>query len=370
MQGAPPAGRRRLGRRAFLRLCGAAAPALAAPWLLGADPLAPITSARRPHLAPPDAPRHPQGAAPEQDLVQGLVMAQTNPIVAENCPDPAILEADGVYYLVSTTHVLPAFPIRRSTDLVHWEHTGRHIFTRENRPSWARDHFWAPELHRVAGQYVAYFTARSTRTGRLCIGAATAPAPEGPYADIGGPLLSERVAVLDPTFFRDDDGRQYLYWKMDGPSSPAGPICVQELRPDGLGFAGPRREVVRDDIAWEGALVEAPAVVKRGGYYYLFYSGGAYDTPHYAVGVARSSSPVSGFEKRGEPILRGSGRWKGPGHNAIASFKSDDYIVYHAWEGDRFRDVRPALLERITWSADGWPQVNDGLPSGDPPQSG
>lgn len=259
---------RTIDRRTFLRLCGVVAPALVLPTAL-APPIAGAVSARRTQLAPPDAPRTPQRTS------QGLVMAQTNPVVSDNCPDPGIMEDGGVFYMVSTTHVLPAFPIRRSTDLVHWEHTGRHVFTRDNRPRWARDHFWAPELHRVGGRYVAYFTARSTQTGRLCIGAATATAPEGPYTDTGQPLVSERVAVLDPTYFRDDDGRQYLYWKMDGPGSPAGPLCVQELRPDGLGFAGPRREIMRDDLGWEDTLIEAPSVVKRGGYYYLFYSGSA-----------------------------------------------------------------------------------------------
>ena len=260
--------------------------------------------------------------------------------------------------------MLPAFPIRVSTDLVHWRHTGSFVFTAGNKPAWADDHFWAPELHRVGERYTAYYTARHLETNRLCIGAAIAQSPAGPYDDIGQPLLSDRVSVLDATFFRDDDGTQYLCWKADaGAGNPSGPICVQELSPDGLSLRGSRSELLRNDLGWEGQLVEAPSVVKREGRYYLFYSGGAYDTPGYALGVARSDSPVTGFVKSGESVLRSrGGRWKGPGHNSIATLNGEDYVLYHAWEGERFRDIRPCLLDRVTW-ADAWPSINDGSPS-------
>ncbi len=320
-----------------------------------------IESHRKPALAPPEPPpRLPQAAA----MQQGAIMAHLNPVVAENCPDPGVMEDAGRFYMVSTTHVLPAFPIRVSSDLVNWERTGAFVFTEGNRPSWARDHFWAPEIHRVADRYVVYYTARSTETNLLCIGVATASTPLGPYEDLGAPLVSQDTAALDPTFFRDEDGRQYLYWKADAPGSPSGPILAQQLTPDGLALVGSPVEVLRNDLGWEGRLVEAPCLVKRGSYYYLFYSGSDYDTPNYAVGVARSTSPLGGFQKHGEPILRGSGRWKGPGHNSVATLNGQDYILYHAWEGRRFRDVRPCLADPLGWTADGWPAVEGGQPGG------
>lgn len=377
--------RSRITRRGFLQRFGAIAPAVA--FSLAAarrseerDLAEKRGSSARAELAtptprstwrppPPDFTR-PVPSAVAVNATQEIVipapnpaLAYQNPIVAENCPDPHVLNDNGRFYMVSTSHVLPAFPIRESTDLVNWQHQGVSVFTRDNRPDWARDHFWAPELHRVGDLYVVYYTARASVTNRLCIGAAAARTPLGPYRDLGRPLVSAPVTVLDPTFLRDDDGRQYLYWKADaGPGNPSGPICVQELTRDGLHLIGDHWEIARNDLPWEERLVEGPSVMKRDGMYYLFYSGGKFSTASYAVGVARSTSPVAGFEKRGEPILRGSPRWQGPGHNSIVSHEGHDYIVYHAWEGERFRNVRPGLIDHIVWGDDGWPSVGDGIP--------
>jgi len=370
---------RRIRRRAFLQLLGVGVPAFAlgigqARSRAWEDAATKEGGSSRVDQAPPVAPESPDLAAPRpypnsvidpSSEIPGAPVMHSNPIVAENCPDPHVLNVDGTFYMVSTSHVLPAFPIRASTNLVDWHEMGVSVFTRANRPKWATGHFWAPEMHRVGEYYVVYYTARSRFTGRLCIGASVARDPIGPYRDIGRPLVSTAVTVLDSTFFRDDDGRQYLYWKADaGPGDPSGPINVQELRPDGLKVIGERWEIARNDLAWEERLIEAPAIVKRGEFYYLFYSGGAFNSRSYAVGVARSTSPTSGFEKRGEPILRGSDEWQGPGHNSIVTHEGNDYIVYHAWEGERFQNVRPGLIDRIDWGEDGWPSINDGTPRG------
>ncbi|MPZ98439.1 MAG: family 43 glycosylhydrolase [Dehalococcoidia bacterium] len=377
-------GPRRIGRRSFLLWCAAAAPALA---LAGARPrvaavpsLVPEAQAAKPQAIKPQVERVHRASLerrvlatprvivmPEEDpamVVEARTLALQNPVIEENCPDPHVLSANGTFYMVSTSHNLPAFPIRWSADLARWGQTGAFVFTHANRPAWAQDsHFWAPELHRVGGRYIAYFTARSKSSDRLCIGAAVADGPLGPYRDIGQPLISADVHVLDATFFRDDDGRQYLYWKSDAANgTPSGPLYAQRLTRDGLGLVGDRYALALNDLPWEGPLIEGPSVVKRGEFYHLFYSGGKYNTADYAVGVARSTSPVAGFVKRGDPILRGNTWWRGPGHNSVLRHRDQDYLVYHAWSGDQFRGVRSCLIDPIAWSDDGWPVINDGTP--------
>ena len=294
-----------------------------------------------------------------------------NPILAENCPDPGVLRVGEAYYLVYTSgNARAAFPTLRSTDLVHWTRVGS-VFPQGKRPSWTRSDFWAPEMHRVGRKYLVYYTARD-KTQRLCVGVAWSDSPTGPWTDLGQPLVrDERVGMIDPHQFQDRDGRNYLYWKEDAndlrPKEPTR-IFVQELSHDGMSLVGSRREVLRNDREWEGDLVEGPWVLRHGRYYYLIYSGNAFYNQHYAVGVARSTSPWGPFVKAEETLLRRDENWLGPGHGSVVRGKDGrDYFIYHAWQRGRVGGPNPRMLlmDRIDWR-DGWPHIHDGGPSNTP----
>lgn len=298
-----------------------------------------------------------------------------NPVVDANCPDPGVIEDGGGFLAVCTTNsnaTPDKFPIRRSTDLVRWTEIG-HLFPAGRVPAWARSEFWAPEIHRIGAGYVAYFTARDT-TGRLCLGAARADRPEGPWTDLGAPLVRDaRVGMIDPHQFRDEDGKRYLYWKADGndfrPPEPT-PIYVQPLAADGLSLTGERRTILRNDQPWEGDVIEGGSIIKRADTYYFVYSGNTFNSERYAVGVARSESPLGPFEKLPRPILVSDGDFVGPGHGSVVSAAGADYYVYHAWRPgqidagwDKPAYPRVMLVDRIRWGHDGWPIIGDGTPT-------
>jgi arabinan endo-1,5-alpha-L-arabinosidase len=112
--------------------------------------------------------------------------------------------------------------------------------------------------------------------------------------------------------------------------------------------------------------IEAPYLVHRDGFYYLFESvdlccRGANSTYKTAVGRA---ADITGpyLDRDGQPLLAGGGtilvtggtRWRGPGHNAVLRTSSGDYNVYHSYDAQAggAPTLRIALL---TWSTDGWP---------------
>lgn len=66
-------------------------------------------------------------------------------------------------------------------------------------------------------------------------------------------------------------------------------------------------------------------------------------------------------------IISGDDRWKGPGHNSeiITDDNGDDWLLYHSYDRNNNFNGRLMLLDKITWSTDGWPSVNDGHPSSD-----
>ena len=149
--------------------------------------------------------------------------------VALDRPDPGVLFWQGAYYAVTTSQAAgDAFEIRRSPDLVNWQKIGS-VFPqwRERKnPSWASRDFWAPELHVLpraanesAFQFRCYFAARHATTGRLSIGVGSAMSIEGPYTDLGQPLVARtsNPGVIDATFFTDhaNGNRSYLIWKID-----------------------------------------------------------------------------------------------------------------------------------------------------------
>ena len=86
-----------------------------------------------------------------------------------------------------------------------------------------------------------------------------------------------------------------------------GPIYAQRLAGDGLSVVGKRHELLHpsDKIDYE-SLIEGAWMVRHGRYHYLLYSGDAccFEEAHYAVGVARATSPLGPFTRSPDnPIL-------------------------------------------------------------------
>ncbi len=293
-----------------------------------------------------------------------------NPVEAFDCPDPGVFALDMPngpnFYKLCTGG---KFPIRHSRDLVLWNDTGAVVLPK-GKPAWAANgnRNWAPELHRVGDNFIVYFTTVNG-ANVLSIGAAYATDPLGPYTETDGPLVQHPQGVIDATYL-SSGGKPYLIYKIDGNSQgKPTPILIRELRPDGLEFANGSAEVqvlVNQGGTWEGGVVEAPWVVERDGFHYMFYSGNVYDH-RYRTGVARSTGPLGPYEKLGPPILKNNERWVGPGHGTVLSVEGLDYFVYHAWTnaGDGTHDGakgRHVLVDRVVYEG-GWPQIHDGTPS-------
>ncbi len=313
-----------------------------------------------------------------------------NPVLDQDFPDPAvILAADGYYYAYATQTLREGrwinIQVARSLDLVSWEQLGDAL---PEKPAWAGEtqDFWAPFVLRDGDRYLMYYSAtpdvcHEPQRGH-CLAIATATSPQGPFVDIGMPLLlGMGFEYIDPMAFHDPaTGKNLLYW-----GSGFQPIKVQEMTADWMSFVPGSSPI---DLIWpnpvENAfprLVEAAWVIRHDEHYYLFYSGDNCCGPHaeYGVMVARSRSATGPFatleEARGVPhslMLFKNEHWLAPGHNAIIEDKAgQSWIVYHAIDvnrpkqrqEDQENSRRILLIDRIEWR-DGWPHV--GTPTSDP----
>ena len=290
-----------------------------------------------------------------------------NPVAHNDAPDPSVIRAeDGTFYAYTTQSYWGAtfynIPVLHSTDLIHWRLVGDAV---PDRPAWTppgtdNGDMWAPHIVRFGQTYYLYFAARYLETAQMAIGVATSDDPAGPFRDaIGKPLIvgDRGFDAIDP-FVMQVDRTKYIYWGSDGV-----PIRVQQLSADGLSLVDHPKDLLAPSHRPYEGLVEAAWVLQHGGFFYLMYSGDACcgEDAHYAVMVARSTSPTGPFARDPDnPILAEDARFAAPGHNAtIRDDAGSDWIVYHAMIRGDFTNYRYLFIDPIEW-VDGWPVVNDG----------
>jgi beta-xylosidase len=283
-----------------------------------------------------------------------------NPVLRGDWPDPTVLRSGDAWWAATTATSSRGMPLLTSADLVHWRPAGNVLAA---PPRWARaDTFWAPALEQVGERFVVYYSTRR-KDGRLCVAVAVADRVAGPYAD-AGPLTCQPLGSIDPDPTVDEEGRRWLVWKEDGNSARKPTrIWARRLTADGLRLMGPKRLLLANSRPWDRGIVEGPEVVRRAGWFYLFYSGGGCCSLKctYALGVARSRSLMGPWaEDPRNPILAGNRRWRCPGH---ATFTQDAaghwYVLYHAVRAGAPVFARSLLLDPMTF-AGGWPSINGG----------
>jgi len=310
------------------------------------------------------------------------------PALKSDFPDPFVLAAGGGWIAYGTNPGRGKVNVQMaaSADLVHWQRVrdpSRKLHdAMPVMPPWAkRGYTWAPEVIRIADDYLLYFTARDRRSGLQCIGAARASDPAGPFTSPATePLVCQTRlgGSIDPNPFRDADGQLYLYFKNDGNNpdvrKPTG-IWVQRLTPDGLALAGDSIELLRNGARWEGEVIEAPTMVRTDTGYRLFYSAGDYGWPSqaplspYAIGYAVCAGALGPCTKAADnPILYSragkTGCLSGPGHQSIVQSAGRSFIAFHAWsvtpDCTRLDPVRWLYVAPLAWR-EGRPVIGPAL---------
>jgi len=265
--------------------------------------------------------------------------ASPGPVYPADFADPHVLREGSTYYAYATNVGDTNVQVISSPDLRTWTSLGDAL---PELPAWAEARFtWAPEVCAYQGNYLLYYTVREPSSGRQAISVATADRPEGPFVDRSAtPLVFQldRGGSIDPSPFVDGDDL-YLLWKSDDnalekPSS----LWGQRVTSGGLALAGRPTWLLSHDRPWERPLIEAPAMVRSGDTYFLFYSANWWESPNYAIGYATGSDPLGPFDKvtRDGPWVSSRGRAAGTGGQAFFTDSEGDLrMAYHAWHHDR-----------------------------------
>lgn len=302
------------------------------------------------------------------------------PVLPTNFPDPFVLTHGSRFYAYATNANGSNVPMAFSTDLQTWNllavpgNPDAFHDAMPTLPGWAAGgRTWAPEVMRVGNNFILYFTAHHRGRDQQCIGAATSRDPRGPFVPQGTePLVCQHAlgGTIDANPFRDADGQLYLYFKNDGnhPSARrATELWGQKLAPDGLSLVGEPVSLVRNDAGWEGHLIEAPFMVRRGEHYVMFFSANDFAwQPHqrlsnYATGYATCTTALGPCtDAAANPILASRRRpvcLSGPGHPAVFEANGRQYMAFHAWATrgggcSRGGDARFLHVAPLDWNGD------------------
>lgn len=315
-----------------------------------------------------------------------LLTAEVHAIDAESVlhgvPDPTIVAVGpNDYYLFSTGR---GIPIWRSSDLIHWRYSGR-VFDRPV-PEWAAlsvsgtKGIWAPHIAQVDRRFYLYYSASTFGSRHSVIGVATAETldPQNPQYGWTDHGLVVESRLGDDTGFNAIDADLYvdrqdccMFWGSYWTGIKATRIDRQSGKPvEPLTIIS-----VAARAKSEGTTaIEAPYVIHRGDYYYMFVSydfccDGSRST--YKVMVGRSKNLLGPYaDFHGRPMTEGGAtlvlashkRWRGPGHNSVLTTGDGMWLVHHVYDAENIEKGRVLQIRPIYWDAAGWPVTGEPLP--------
>lgn len=299
--------------------------------------------------------------------------------------DPSIIKSGDHYYVFSTGDELE---IRRSTDLYDWEHLGSVL---DEIPGWIQtqipgvSNLWAPDVTYHNGKYYINYSGSTwgsnTSAIALLSNVTLNPADvnyewvdEGEIISNDG---SEFYNTIDGAFLKDPSGQMWLSFGSFWGGIKLTSLDSTTLKPD---TPGPTLY----DIAWRPSpphAIEAPYVIYRNGYYYLFVNwdfccDGASST--YKIMMGRSTNVTGTYramngvsmEDGGGTLLIGSGdRWKGPGHASIVKVNGRDFLSHHAYDADN-GGAHALRIKYLNWDANQWLVLGDYVTGPIAPQGG
>jgi len=319
-------------------------------------------------------------------LLLALALAFIAPFISAkqvDVHDPVMTREGDTWYLFSTG---PGITIYSSKDRVNWRYSDRAFAT---EPTWAKSisptfdgHLWAPDIYFHNNQFYLYYSVSAFGKNTSAIGVTVnktlnPKSPDYRWQDKGIVIQSvpnrDLWNAIDPAIVIDEKGAGWMSF-----GSFWGGLKMFKLNADWTRPAEPQewhsiakreRSILVADTDARPAQIEAPFILRKNDYFYLFASWGlcckgADSTYHLVVGRSKSATgpylDKSGKDMNeggGSLLIEGNKNWVGLGHNSAYTWDAKDYLVLHAYEtADKY--LQKLKILNINWDKEGWPVVD------------
>lgn len=318
-------------------------------------------------------------------LVVVLSMSTTLNAQSPMVHDPVMAYEDGIYYLFATGHGIQQMTSR---DCKTWTVSSQPVMT--VIPQWTRDsvpgftnHVWAPDIIRWHDRWWLAYSCSTFGKNGSAIGLLSSSSLKSPIWNDEGCIVTSRGQrdnwnAIDPNFIIDEDDQPWLVWGSfwDG-IQMARLDTTMHLAKGEIPRTIARRYSPKDlnrmpnpTSQYAGTnAIEAPFIMRHGGYYYLFVSWdyccmGSKST--YRVVVGRSKTVDGPYVDRdgedmreggGTPVIAGDKKeFEALGHCAAYHYDDKDIFICHGYS--IAHNGASILVQRpIRWTADGWPEI-------------
>jgi arabinan endo-1,5-alpha-L-arabinosidase len=318
-------------------------------------------------------------------LVVVLSMSTTLNAQSPMVHDPVMAYEDGTYYLFATGHGIQQMTSR---DCKTWTVSSQPVMT--VIPQWTRDsvpgftnHVWAPDIIRWHDRWWLAYSCSTFGKNGSAIGLLSSSSLKSPIWNDEGCIVTSREQrdnwnAIDPNFIIDEDDQPWLVWGSFWDAIQMARLdTTMHLAKGEIPRTIARRYSPKDlnrmpnpTSQYAGTnAIEAPFIMKHGGYYYLFVSWdyccmGSKST--YRVVVGRSKTVDGPYVDRdgedmreggGTPVIAGDKKeFEALGHCAAYHYDDKDIFICHGYS--IAHNGASILVQRpIRWTADGWPEI-------------
>lgn len=306
-----------------------------------------------------------------------------NPVIFQRADPWITRDEQGRYLFTASVPQYDRIVLRRAAGIGELSLAEEKTIWRRPEEGRMGGHIWAPEIHRIDGQWLIYFAAGNSDEVfriRTYVLSCAGPDPMNDEWQVLGQLETPwDTFTLDCTSFHHR-GVNYLCWAQQEPGIDTNSNLYLAPLDSSTKLAAQPTRLTVPAFDWEirGYKVnEGPAILARNGRLFLTYSASATDA-NYCMGMLSAGEDAdimdpASWTKSPSPVFQSAPEHGvfGPGHNSFTTDDcGNDLLVYHARSYERiaghplYDPNRHTRVQPIAYTPDGVPEFGRPVAAG------